>query len=58
LYRGLGEDDLALESLEKAYQERDLWLIWLGVEPRFDGLRSNARFEELLRNIRLPLPRT
>jgi TolB-like protein/tetratricopeptide (TPR) repeat protein len=53
LHSGLGEDHLALESLAKAYQERDVWLIWLKVEPRFDRLRSNPRFQELVRGVGL-----
>ncbi len=51
VYAGLGDCDRALESLEQAYQEHDVWLVWLKVEPRFDGLRRHARFEELLRRI-------
>lgn len=57
LHSGLGEDHLALESFAKAYQERDVWLIWLKVEPRFDCLRSNPRFQEIVQGIRLRSPR-
>jgi hypothetical protein len=39
--------------LGRAYEERDVWLTWLGVEPRFDGLRTEPRFQELLRDIGL-----
>ena len=46
-------DDLALEWLEKAYEDRDVWLVWLKVEPRFDSLRSNTRFHNLLSKLRL-----
>lgn len=53
VYAGLGEFDLALESLEQAYQEHDAWLVWLKIEPRFDPLRRYAQFEELLRRIGL-----
>lgn len=48
---GLGEHDLAFQSLDKALEERDVWLVWLKVEPRFDTLRSDFRFESLLRKI-------
>jgi hypothetical protein len=46
-------DDLALESLEKACEDRDIWLIWLNVEPRLDPLRSHTRFNRLLSKLRL-----
>jgi TolB-like protein/Tfp pilus assembly protein PilF len=50
---GLGEHDLALDSLEKALEERDAWLIWLKVEPRFDPLRECPRFAALLQSCQL-----
>lgn len=53
LHCGLGEDDLALYWLDKAFQEHDVWLVWLLVEPRFDRLRRTARFEQLLREMAL-----
>jgi Tfp pilus assembly protein PilF len=53
IYAGLATDDLALESLEKACEERDVWVVWLKVEPRFDRLRSSVRFDNLLRKLRL-----
>jgi DNA-binding winged helix-turn-helix (wHTH) protein len=53
LYCGLGEDELALDWLDKALQERDVWLIWLKVEPRLDRLRHAARFKQLLSQIGL-----
>jgi len=53
VYAGLGDRGRALESLGRAYAERDVWLTWLGVEPRFDVLREEPRFQELLRGIGL-----
>ncbi len=50
---GLGEHALALESLEKALEERDVWLIWLKVEPRFDPLRVCPQFGALLQGCEL-----
>ncbi len=52
VYTGLGSNDSAIDSLESAYRDRDVWLVWLKVEPRFDPLRSNARFQNLLRELR------
>jgi len=44
---GLGEDARAMEWLRKAHQDRDVWLVWLGVEPRLDRIRSCPGFQEL-----------
>jgi DNA-binding winged helix-turn-helix (wHTH) protein len=49
VYVGLGARGRALELLERAYAERDVWLTWLTVEPRFDALRTEPRFQELQR---------
>jgi len=53
VHAGLGDAARALELLERAYAERDVWLTWLGVEPRFDRVRGEPRFQELLRRIGL-----
>ncbi|MGA3074406.1 MAG: winged helix-turn-helix domain-containing protein [Bryobacteraceae bacterium] len=53
VYAGLGERSRALELLSRAYEERDVWLTWLGVDPRFDALRGEPRLQELLRRIGL-----
>jgi DNA-binding winged helix-turn-helix (wHTH) protein/Tfp pilus assembly protein PilF len=53
LYCGLGQETLALDWLYKAFEERDIWLIWLKVEPRLDCLRHSPRFEQLLHQIGL-----
>ncbi|HXM42655.1 MAG TPA: winged helix-turn-helix domain-containing protein [Bryobacteraceae bacterium] len=53
VYAGLGDRARALELLDRAYAERDVWLTWLGVEPRFDVLRTEPRFQELLRGVGL-----
>jgi adenylate cyclase len=49
---GLGEFDQALDSLERAYQERSLSLAcWAKCDPRLDPLRVHSRFDNLLRLI-------
>jgi tetratricopeptide (TPR) repeat protein len=49
---GLGEPERALDSLEKAYQERSLCLTcWAKCDPRLDPLRVYPRFDDLLRLI-------
>jgi hypothetical protein len=54
VYAGLGEKDQAITWLERAYQERSDGLVFLKVEPKFDGLRSDPRFVDLLRHVGFP----
>lgn len=51
VYMGLGEKSTALDWLDRAYQERNDRLVYLGVDPMADPLRSEPRFTELLRKI-------
>jgi len=55
IYTGLGERDKAFEWLEKAYQERSEVVLMLKVEPRYDPIRADPRFVNLMRRIGLPL---
>jgi eukaryotic-like serine/threonine-protein kinase len=50
----VGDKECAFEWLEKGFEERDDLMINLNVEPIFDGLRSDPRFQDLLRRIGLP----
>jgi serine/threonine-protein kinase len=52
-YAALGDNAQALASLEKAYEERDTWLVSIMIDPIFDGIRSDPRFKALLRNMKL-----
>ena len=54
LYVGLGDKEAALDSLERAYREHDSQMQYLKVEPHFDALRSEARFQDLMRRVGLP----
>ena len=54
IYIGLGQNDRAFESLDKAYREHSDQLIYLGVDPRLDAIRSDARFTELVRRVGIP----
>jgi TolB-like protein/DNA-binding winged helix-turn-helix (wHTH) protein/Tfp pilus assembly protein PilF len=54
VYAGLGEKDQALDWLEKAYGDHSNAIIFLKVDPQLDTLRSNPRFHELQRKLRLP----
>jgi len=50
---GLGENDRAIELLENAYNEHAERLVWIRADPRFDPLRLDARFNEILRGMGL-----
>lgn len=56
IHIGLDEKESAFEWLEKAYAERDMQLVWLLVNPRFDPLRGDERFDELLGRVGFPRP--
>ena len=50
---GLQENDEAFAWLQKAVEQRSLWLGYLNIEPQLDQLRSDQRFLELLRRVGL-----
>jgi tetratricopeptide (TPR) repeat protein len=52
IYIGLGEKDKAFEWLERSYEERDSWIIWL-ISPLYDRIRSDPRFTALLKKMNL-----
>ena len=54
VYAALGEADAAFEWLEKAYERRSLGVTWIRVDPSLDPLRSDPRFQDLLRRIGFP----
>ena len=54
IYASLGQPDEALEWLERAYNDRFWMMAFLKVDPRWDSLRSNPRFIDILRRTGLP----
>ena len=54
VYAGLGEPEKALDWLDKALGERSHWLIWLELDPRWDTLRDQQRFRELVAKVGRP----
>jgi TolB-like protein/DNA-binding winged helix-turn-helix (wHTH) protein/Tfp pilus assembly protein PilF len=49
-----GEKQAALESLKQAEAERNSWLVYAGIDPAFDSLRSSPQFQALLADIHIP----
>ena len=54
IHVALGEVRQAFEWLERACEEKSHWLVFLKVDPVFDPLRSDPRFQDLLRRVRFP----
>jgi hypothetical protein len=54
VYAALGEKNNALDWLETAYQERTSHMAFLKVDPHFDSLRSEPRFEVLMHRMNFP----
>lgn len=44
---GLGDRNQTLDWLEKAYEEKDVWLVWLETDPRLDNVRNDPAFRNL-----------
>jgi serine/threonine-protein kinase len=53
VYAGLGENQQALEWLERAYEDRSGWIGHIKVDPRLKHLHSEPRFQNLLRRMNL-----
>jgi tetratricopeptide (TPR) repeat protein len=53
VYVGLGEKDRTFEWLAKAFEERSGFLVYIKCDRRFEGLRSDPRYEALLKRIGL-----
>ena len=52
---GLGDKDQAFQWLEKAFEERDTaWFPMIKVSPMSDPLRSDPRFQDLMRRMNFP----
>jgi len=54
VHAGLGDWNAALSMLEAAYAERSHWLVWLKRDPRWDPIRSDGRFRDLVARVGLP----
>jgi tetratricopeptide (TPR) repeat protein len=54
VYAGLGQKDQAFAWLQKAYEQRCDFMVWLKVDPRFGNLRADPRFQDLVRRVGFP----
>ncbi len=55
IYAGLGDREAVIAHLEAAYRERSHWLLWLKRDPRWDDVRSDPRFRDLVLRVGLPV---
>ena len=53
MYTRIGDYDQAFKWLEKAYENREASMVWVKINVGFDDLRSDPRFQDLLRRMRL-----
>ncbi|MGI8789196.1 MAG: protein kinase domain-containing protein [Pyrinomonadaceae bacterium] len=51
VYAGAGDKDKAFENLENAYQRHENMIVYIQADPRFDSLRDDPRFDEMVRRI-------
>jgi hypothetical protein len=49
----MDDKELAFSKLEQAFGERSHWLVWLNIDPRWENLRADPRFDEVKRRIGL-----
>jgi tetratricopeptide (TPR) repeat protein len=54
IHGGLGQKEKAFESLGRAYEIHDGWMIYITVDPRWQSLRKDARFIEIVQRVGLP----
>jgi adenylate cyclase len=52
-YNTVGERQRTLDYLEKGFLERDVRMVFLKVEPQWDSLRSEPRFVELIKRMKI-----
>jgi TolB-like protein len=55
VFAQIGEPDLAFQYLDKAYQAQEVEMYWAGVEPPFEPLRKEQRWQVILDRINFPI---
>src|SRR6266481_6137014 len=53
-YMRMDEKQKAFEWLEKAYEEHDSGLVSVAVEPMFEPIRTDPRFKDIVKRMKLP----
>jgi TolB-like protein/DNA-binding winged helix-turn-helix (wHTH) protein/Tfp pilus assembly protein PilF len=56
VYAALGDKERAIYWLEKDFAAHTPWLIWLGADEAFQGMRGDPRFQEMLKRLGLSPP--
>jgi tetratricopeptide (TPR) repeat protein len=54
VYAGMNRKDDAFAWLDKAFDERSHWLVWLRPDPRWKNIRDDPRFDALIERLRYP----
>jgi serine/threonine-protein kinase len=54
VYLGLGDKQQTLAWLNRSFEERANWLFWLLADPRWDPMRSDPGFQEVVRKVGFP----
>ena len=54
VYNALGESDKALDYLEKGFADKDVRMVFLKIEPKWNNMRNEPRFQDLMRRAGLP----
>ena len=46
-----GDGSLSLDWLEKSYQHHDYWMLFINVDPQYDPIRSDPRFQSIIHRL-------
>src|SRR6059058_4938962 len=55
IHHGLGQKEKCFEWLNRAYEIHDGWMIYITVDPRWQGLHNDERFIRIVRRVGLPV---
>ena len=54
IYMALDDKNHSFQLLDRCYEERSPWLVWVKTDPALDSLRSDQRYVDLLRRMGMP----